>query len=58
MPISREPPRHGKRDDGIETDAGEHEAETGEDGEQRGHHRRRRLRFLQSLRHRLRRDRR
>ncbi len=50
------PPRHGKGDDGIETDAGQHETETAEDAEQRGDRRRRRLRVLQLLRHRLRRD--
>ena len=50
------PPRDRKRDDRIETDAGQHQAEAAEGAEKRGDHLRRRLRSFQILRHRLRRD--
>ena len=38
------PPADGKRDDGVEADAGQHQTEAGEDAEKRGDRRRRRLR--------------
>jgi hypothetical protein len=50
------PPRDRERDDRIETDARQHQSEAAEDTETRGDHLRRRLRSLQILRHRLRRD--
>ena len=52
MPISRDR----ERDDRIETDARQHQSEAAKDTETRGDHLRRRLRSLQILRHRLRRD--
>ena len=56
MPISRDRRCDRKRDDRIEADARQHQTEAAEPGEQRGDPLRRRLRVLQLLRHRLRRD--